>query len=109
MFSPPIYDGLNINLHLHSTPLLRPLYVDSDFLVKLLSLQPEPLVAVLSVYGEPESAGSVLAGNDPLQVCDLLFIPRGLGVVGQRPDPFREKHRQRLYGYAHIEKPAVHE
>ena len=36
MFSPPIYDGLNINLHLHSVPLIRSLYVDSYFLVKLL-------------------------------------------------------------------------
>ena len=33
-----------------------------DFLVKLLSLLSKPLVAVLSVYGEPESAGAVLVG-----------------------------------------------
>ena len=33
-----------------------------DFLVKLLSLLFEPPIGVFSVYGEPESSGSVLVG-----------------------------------------------
>lgn len=73
MFSPPIYDGLNINSHFHPPSLLRLLDVDSYFLVKLLSLLFEPHVIVFPVYGEPESAGAILVG---FELQDNIVCPK---------------------------------
>lgn len=41
----------------------------------------------------------ILVGNYPLQICNLFFIPRGLGVVEQRSDPFYG-FRRGIHGHA---------
>lgn len=41
----------------------------------------------------------VLVGNFLLQICNLLFIPCGLGVVEQRPDSF-DGFRRGIHGHA---------
>ena len=64
-------------LNLYPPPLLRLLDVDSYFLVKLFSLLFEPLVTVLSVYGESKPARPVLIG---FELQDNIVRPKRMIV-----------------------------
>lgn len=82
MFGPPIYDGLNINLHFHSTSLFCPPDVNPYFPVEFLLLLFKTHIGVFSVYGEPKSASTILVGfelqnND----CPALSIIRVIQSV----------------------------
>ena len=84
-------------LNLYSPPLLRPLYVYPDFLVKLLSLLSEPLVAVLSVYGESKPARPVLIG---FELQDNIVRPKRM-IVPYRMQLARisvRLHRKQRFG-----------
>ena len=84
-------------LNLYPPPLLRLLDVDSYFLVKLFSLLFEPLVTVLSVYGESKPARPVLIG---FELQDNIVRPKRM-IVPYRMQIARisvRLHRKQRFG-----------